>query len=277
MSSPHDGESARQGRSDPHPRLADRLSGAPPAYLEGALENPALNEDLVVILLRNRNAPADLLRRLHEDPRFRRSAAVRFGLVCHPRTPRSIAMNLVPFLTWRDLALAADHVLAPPPVRRSALRYLEQRFDDLTQGEQTFLARTGGRMVLGALSRGGNAPVIREAMRNPRLTEDDLVEVCSARATPPEVLELVARSARWTRRYRIRQALVHHEAAPMGVLLGLLTGLLRADLEEVARRRDRPPLVRLAARRVLRRRYGGKRTPHPEVHELDGEETEASR
>lgn len=271
-----DENSRRAGRTDPPRRLADSLASADAAYLEGALGNPALNEDLVVLLLRNRRATAEVLRQVHEGSRFRRSPQVQTALVCHPRTPRALAMNLVPYLNWRDLAQVGNHALAPAPVRRSALRYLGERFNEMALGEQTHLARTAGRAVLSVIVRQGSAEVVRALLQNPHLTEDDLVALCSHHNTPPAILEMVARDPRWTRRYRVRQALVHHEGAPLAVILGLLTGLLSTELEELARRPDRPPVVRLAAQRILRRRHrssGWRPRRRPEVYILDDDET----
>ncbi len=271
-----DEDSRRAGRTDTSRRLADSLASADAAYLEGALGNPALNQDLVVLLLRNRRATAEVLRQVHEGRRFRSSPQVQAALVCHPRTPRALAMNLVPYLNWRDLAQVGNHALAPAPVRRSALRYLGQRFDEMALGEQTHLARTAGRAVLSEIIRRGSAAVIGALLQNPHLTEDDLVSLCSHHNTPPEILERVARDPRWIRRYRVRQALVHHDGAPLAVILGLLTGLLSTELEELAQRPDRPPLVRLTAQRILRRRYrssGQRPRRRPEVYLLDDDET----
>ena len=271
-----DEDSRRAGRTDPPQRLADSLASAGAAYLEGALDNPALNEDLLVLLLRNRRATAEVLRQVHEGRRFRRSPQVQAALVCHPRTPRALAMNLVPYLNWRDLAQVGNHALAPAPVRRSALRYLGQRFDEMALGEQTHLARTAGRAVLSEIIRRASAEVVHALLHNPHLTEDDLVALCSQHATPPDILEMVARDRGWIRRYRVRQALVHHESAPLAVVLGLLTGLLSTELEELARRPDRPPVVRLTAQRILRQRHrssGWRPRRRPEVYVLDEEES----
>ncbi|MEE9127346.1 MAG: hypothetical protein V3U11_09410, partial [Planctomycetota bacterium] len=81
---------------------------------------------------------------------------------------------------------------------------------------------------------------------------------------------------RWIRRDRVRLALVHHAGAPLAVILGLLTGLLSTELEELARRPDRPPVVRLTAQRILRRRHrssGWRSGRRPEVNNLDDDET----
>jgi hypothetical protein len=271
-----DEDSRKAGRTDSPRLLAGSLSAADVAYLEGALGNPALNEDLVVMLLHNRRVSAGILRQVHEERRFRRSPRVQTGLACHPQMPRALAMNLVPFLNWRDLAQIANHLLAPAPVRRSALRYLGQRFDEMALGEQTHLARTAGRAVLPVMVQHGSPEVVGALLQNPHLTEEDLVALCSRRDTPPAILALVARDPKWTKRYRVRQVLVHHEHAPLAVVLGLLTGLLSPELEEIARRPDRPPVVRMAAQRILRRRYrssGWRPRRAPEIYTLESDES----
>lgn len=256
--SPSSEQTLRSGRTDPPEVLSSRLSTSGPRYLEGALDNPALDEELVLHLLRNRRAGVTLLQRLHRDPRFRRSQLVRRGLVSHPNTPRGLAMNLLAYLFWRDLAWVADRMAVAAPVRRHAIRLLEERLDDMELGEQITLARTGGRSVVLALRRTRREEVAVTLLGNPRLTEDDLLALCSDRHVPTEILSRVAQSRRWSRRYRIRCALVHNRRTPLGVVLGLLTGLLRADLEGVASRPDRPGAIRMAARRVLDEREAAR-------------------
>lgn len=242
------------GRTDPAAILADRLARGEPEYLEGALENPALDEDLVVVLLRNRGATPNVLRRIALDPRFRRSYAVRAGLVRHPGAPRAVSMNLVHHLFWRDLARAADDFWVPPPVRRVAVRVLASRLEEMSLGEQITLARTAGRSVLLALRQTRDERVAEALLQNPRMVEDDAVFLAEHPETPAAIRGLLARDRKWVRRYPVRAALVNHRRTPVGIALGLLTGLLRRDLEGIAARPDVPPVLRMAATRVLRSR-----------------------
>lgn len=243
-----------RGRRDPRGILADRLPRAPADYLEGALENPALDEDLVVLMLRNRATPQPLIDRIARDGRYRRSPDVRAGLVRHPSSPRGVAMNLVHLLYWRDVARVADDLRVPPPVRRLAVRVLESRMEEMALGERIALARTAGRSVILALRRGREPRVVEALLDNPRMVEEDAVFLASRNDAPPEILGALARSRRWSPRYPVRLALVDNERSPVGIVLGLLTGLLRRDLEGLLVRRGRPPVIRFAAERVLRSR-----------------------
>jgi len=248
------------GRTDTARDLADRLAGAEPRYLEGALENPALDEPLAGVLLRNRGATQPTLLRLYEDPRFRRSYGIRAALVMHPNTPRAVALNLTHHLYWRDLARVADNYRVPPPVRRTAVRLLTDRFEDLSVGEQLWLARTAGRSVVQALRQTRIESVVEALLRNSSLIEEDLLLLSHGPGTPPGVLTLIARDPKWSVRYPIRLALVNNSRTPIGTALGLVTGLLSRDLRELATGGNRPAALRLAARRVLRGR-GARRGP----------------
>jgi hypothetical protein len=244
----------RSGQHDPAATLLDRLPQADPEYLLGAAENPLLDERLVLALLRNRRTPQRLLADLAHDPRFSRSYGVRAGIARHPQAPRGIALHLIAHLYWRDLAAAADDVRVPAPVRRAAGRQLEMRIDGLALGEQLALARTGGRAVVQALRRTRLARVAEVLLGNPHLVEDDLVALARSPETPPEVLATIGRERRWVARYPIRLALAQNLHTPIGVALGMMSGLARADLAGLAARAEGPEVLRMAAARVLRER-----------------------
>jgi len=243
------------GKNDPVTILLDRLPQADPEYLLGAAENPLLDERLVLALLRNRRAPQRLLADLAHDPRFSRTYGIRAGIARHPLAPRGIALNLVPHLYWRDLAATADDVRVPAPVRRAASRHLETRIDGLALGEQLSLARTGGRAVVQVLRRTRLARVAEVLLGNPHLIEDDLVAIAASPQTPPEVLATIGRERRWIARYPIRLALARNLYTPIGVALGMMSGLARHDLAGLAARPEGPEVLRLAAARVLRERH----------------------
>jgi hypothetical protein len=260
------------GRTDTAHELADRLASAEPGYLEGALANPALDEPLARILLRNRGATRSILLRLSEEPRFRRSYGIRAALVMHPNTPRAVALNLTHHLYWRDLAHVADNHRVPPSVRRTAVRLLEDRLEDLSLGEQLWLARTAGRSVVQALRHTRTESVVGALLKNASLVEEDLLLMSHDTETPSGVLTRIARDPKWSMRYPIRLALVNNRRTPIGAALGLLTGLLSHDLRELATGGHRPAALRQAAGRVLHGRGARRRVrerDEPATYELE--------
>jgi len=97
--------------------------------------------------------------------------------------------------------------------------------------------------------------VIRTILRNPRLTETDVVKLAASRQASPEALEVIAQDDRWIARYPVKIALANNPATPLRVVLGLLPYLLNQDLRELADGSSRPE-VRGQAASLLSSRPG---------------------
>jgi len=76
--------------------------------------------------------------------------------------------------------------------------------------------------------------VIRRCLRNPRVTEDDVVRLAAKRPCQGDVLVEIARS-RWAHRPRVRLALVVNPSTPVEMALRIAGLLLRPELVLVAR------------------------------------------
>ena len=87
---------------------------------------------------------------------------------------------------------------------------------------------------LSRLAVASNAAVIREVLKNPRLTEDLVVRIAARRPARPEPLEEIWRSTRWNNRPAIRRALVFNPYLPpdTGVKIVPLLGV--SDLKALA-------------------------------------------
>ncbi|MBV9949018.1 MAG: hypothetical protein JOZ69_19370 [Myxococcales bacterium] len=123
----------------------------------------------------------------------------------------------------------------------------------LTLGERKSLARRHNRDTLHRLLADSHPDVIRALLRNPRLTEDDVLRLAARRPGRGEVLAEVARSG-WSHRPRIRLALVMNPATPMEIAARIAGLLLRPELERVARSPAVPANVRALCLEHLERR-----------------------
>jgi hypothetical protein len=247
-----------QGRTDQPTRLRDRLATAPPAYVEGALGNPHLDEELVERMLRNKGLPESLVMRISKDDRFMRSDSVKCALVRHPATPRPTSMHLVKFLHWRDLASICSDKDLPPPVRTLAEQVLAGRLNQLPSTDKANLARTGGPALLAALLRSRDMRVIPELLRNPRVAERDVIGLARERTTPSTVLGVLARDDKWSHRSSVRLALVENLSTPMAEVLRLLPEMPTAKLQKIKQNPRLPPRLRTEATRILLGRKRGR-------------------
>ncbi len=247
------------GRTASAQILALELDRAPLPYLEGALVNPLLQPDLVLLILqKNRSITGPLISRIGRNRSWLKPYEVKTAIVLHPRTPRGLAMNLVQFLWWRDLARVADHPALAPPLRRTAERLLLIRLQDLALGEKVALARIATRGVISMLRRQNEPMVIRALLHNPRLIEEDALAIAVRKGTPPAILQALAEDARLSLRPALQRALVQNPGTPTATALRLMQGLSTRALKELAQVPQVPTLVKVAALRMVEARS------HPE-------------
>ena len=118
-------------------------------------------------------------------------------------------------------------------------------------GTRIAMARRPGPRLIERLMSDPDHRVIATLLRNPRLTEQEVVKLAASRRAPASVLEAIARDSRWVRRYGVALALVKNPRTPTRIALALLPGLLRQDLVEVAEEGRARPEVRERARTLL--------------------------
>lgn len=104
----------------------------------------------------------------------------------------------------------------------------------LTLGERKSLARRPDRDTMQRLLHDPHPDVIRRCLRNPRMTEDDVVRLAARRPGRGDVLAEIARS-RWVHCPRVRMALVLNPASPVEITARIVGLLLRSELAMVSR------------------------------------------
>lgn len=245
---------AREGRSDSAESLLLRLDTAEAAYLDAALDNPALGVPQACRLLRNHRCRSETLGRLGERDALVRHREIRMGLASHPATPRPLAVHLLSLLGWNDLVTVAGRPRTPAAVQQQAVRLIADRVDSLAVGELVSLARLAPRGLLPLLRRQTHTRVIEALLQNPRLTEGDVLAMISSSETPPRLLTAVARAGRWSSSRSLRLAVARHRNTPANDALRSLHALPRRDLEVLASDPAVPTLVRRGAERAVESR-----------------------
>jgi hypothetical protein len=141
-------------------------------------------------------------------------------------------------------------VRSSPPPRRAE----PAREGAMTLGQRKALARRPNRDTIARLLGDSHPDVIRRVLRNPRLTEDDVVRVAAKRPSYAAVLAELARSTKWSHRPRVRMALVMNPSTPPEIAARIAGLLLRPELELVARSPAVPASVRAICFEHLARR-----------------------
>lgn len=120
----------------------------------------------------------------------------------------------------------------------------------LTLGRRKFIARCHDRARLDRLLYDPDPAVVHNLLRNPHLTEQDVVRLAARRPTRAVIQQEIHRS-RWGDRYRVRMSLVCNPYTPPELSVKLCGFLLRKELRQVARDTNLHRLVRDEARQIL--------------------------
>jgi len=202
--------------------------------LLGLLENPALDESQLGLLLARKDLPTEIIEAVATNKTFLRSYGVKKALAFHPRAPRLVGLRLLRDLYLMDLVQYSLSPAVPAELKRHAEEYIIARLPQLPLGQRITLARRGPGRVAGALVATGHAQVLEIALENPRLTEGQVLKVLWRDKLPQTVVLTVANHRKWSQYYNVRLALVRNASTPLSIVLGLLPQLTVADLRELA-------------------------------------------
>lgn len=136
-----------------------------------------------------------------------------------------------------------------PEPRRAQLPY-EGR--PLTLGERKSLARGRDRELLTRVIRDPHADVIGIILRNPALTEMDVIRL-AARPTSSPVLRAILGALPWCLHYQVRLALMQNAMTPLGLAVPLVASVRHPDAVALSRAGSLRTEVRQAAQMVMMR------------------------
>jgi predicted regulator of amino acid metabolism with ACT domain len=198
------------------------------------LDNPALEETQLCILLERKNLPGEILEEVARRKPLLKSYRVKKALAFHPRTPRLVTLRLLRDLYLMDLVQLTLLPGIPTELKRNAEDQLVSRLPQLPLGQKITLARRGPARLAGALLAEGHAQIVGIVLDNPYLTEAQVLKVLSREKLPPVVVQAIGQHRKWSITYNVRLALVRHPLSPLATVLAYLPELTVSDLRELA-------------------------------------------
>lgn len=214
--------------------LAALLHHADTGVLLALLDNPALDEAHVCLLLERKNLPGEVLEEVARRKPLLKSYRIKRGLAFHPKTPRLVTLRLLRDLYLMDLVQLTLLPGIPTELKLNAEDQLISRLPQLPLGQKITLARRGPGRIAGALLAEGHAQLVPIVLDNPYLTEAQVLKALSREKLSPGVVVALAHHRKWSIVYNIRLALVRHPATPLSAVLGYLPELTVSDLRELA-------------------------------------------
>ncbi len=215
-----------------------------PEVLGALLENPHIEEPILIALLERKDLSGELLTQIARKKEWMRSYAVKLRVARHPHTPRLASLPLVKQLHLFDLVQVSLLPGAPAELKRIAEEQVITRLPQLPLGEKLTLARRGSARVAGALLAEGHPLAVPLCLDNAFLTEAQLLKVLSLARLPGEVVEGIARHGKWSYQYSVRLALVRHPLTPLARVMAFLPDLTSRDLQDLAGMKSLEPSLR---------------------------------
>src|SRR5258708_34016990 len=115
------------------------------------LDNPALEETHVCVLLERKNLPEEILEEVARRKPLLKSYRVKRALAFHPRTPRLASLRLLRDLYLMDLVQVAILPGVSAELKRNAEDQLLARLPQLPLGQKITMARRGPARGAGAV------------------------------------------------------------------------------------------------------------------------------
>jgi hypothetical protein len=214
--------------------LAVLLHHASTEVLLALLDNPALDESHLCLLLERKDLPGEILEEVGKRRPLLKSYRVKRALCFHPRGPRLVTLRLIRDLYLMDLAQLTLSPAVPAELRRHAEEQLLARLPQIPLGQKITLARRGPARVAGALLAEGHPQVLSVVLDNPYLTEAQILKALSREKVPAPVIPAIIRHRKWSISYNVRIALLRQPSAPLATILSYLPQLTVSDLRDLA-------------------------------------------
>lgn len=110
-----------------HARAIEALASPNRMVAGSGIRNPKVRENDVVKISRSKTMHEDVIRYICNNGDWTKSYAVKFNLICNPKTPPSLVMRWMPLLRQNDLKSLAKSKQVPSAVVQQAKRMLETR------------------------------------------------------------------------------------------------------------------------------------------------------
>jgi hypothetical protein len=133
-----------------------------------------------------------------------------------------------------------------PPARRRAVI----DFPRLKLYEKVRLATLGNANCRQVLLRDPNRMVALAAIRSPQITDGEIVKAAGNRALSEDVIRYIANRKELIKLYGVRLALVGNPKCGLAVALRLLPTLHAEDIKQLARSKNVPGALALAAKKL---------------------------
>jgi hypothetical protein len=226
-------EAVRRFRSASAAELENLLFTSDEAQLAALLDNPALREPHLLVLLSRRDLPRKTINTIARNALWMRSYAMKAAVLKHPQTPRHLALPLLKHLYLFDLLGIARTPGLAADLKRMAEDAILAGIQAVAVGQKLTLARQGTARLAGGLLLDAEKRVIEAALENPAMTETLLAQALCSEKAQPCLIETVLEDSQWMMRRSVMLGLLRSRHLTLARFAALLPELTAVELTEL--------------------------------------------
>ena len=182
--------------------------------LQTLLHNPNLGDDHLIALLKRRDLPEEIPKRIYQLRQGNIAHPLLLSLAKNPSTPGSLVRNLLPRLRLFELVAICYMPGVTPDQKLAAERAILLRLPTMPLGNKITLARRATPAVVGAIMKEGDPRTLDACLNNPRLKEAAVYQFVSGAQATASTISMVARHSRWQQRPNLRLAILKNRQTP---------------------------------------------------------------
>lgn len=126
-----------------------------------------------------------------------------------------------------------------------------QQLLEMAVAEKIKMALTGDKEWRGLLIREANKMVSSAVLKNPRISDGEVLLVAKNRASSDDLIRIILLNREWVKNYDMKKALIVHPRIPLQNAMRYMTFLTDKDLKELAKSRNVSQAIVNNARRML--------------------------
>jgi hypothetical protein len=223
-------EKARTGSSE---EVQVLLFSSREEVLEALLANPNFTQREALLLLNRKDLSPNIIKLIAEQRVLSAQHNIQLALLRNPKTPPWVGLPIVKFLFPFELMAICLWPAIPTEVKQAAEGLLISQIPKLAIGQKINLARRGPVSVVKHLLMGDNSSIFQEALNNPFMTEEILIQTLNKPQCTRGIVTAIATHPKWSIRYPLRAALVRHPLINLSLALRLLPELRPSDIREL--------------------------------------------
>jgi hypothetical protein len=126
-----------------------------------------------------------------------------------------------------------------------------QQLQEMAVADKIKMALTGDKEWRTLLIRESNKQVNTAVLKNPRISEGEVLTVAKNRSSSDELIRIILLNRDWVKLYEMKKALVVHPRTPLQTAMRYMTFLSEKDIRELAKSREVGQAIVNNARRML--------------------------